>query len=178
MFSATRYVFQAITKDANTDRIRSIQPDENVMSMWDDLEKIAESYNWSPSGSEGYLARHVHTEADVLEDTILFPKEASGEMANDLFSNHLSALDIFQSGGSLDARKIVKDFDTDCESMTSGEYEGHSDEENYSDTIKMPSPRLKPNLKTRTGAWTRKCRKWTRLVLPTRRCSPWNKLWR
>jgi hypothetical protein len=86
MFFATRHILHTITRDAKTERICSIKPDEQVVSMWDGLDQTAKAYNWCPSDDgdidEGFMASYAYTEADELEDAILFPKEARGEMAD------------------------------------------------------------------------------------------------
>lgn len=94
--------------------------------MWDGLGRTAKAFSWSPSGGEtieGFSASYVYTEADELEDALLFPQEADGEMKDNLFRNDPSALEIFERGGAIDARRLANDLDTDDELMDEDEFE-------------------------------------------------------
>jgi hypothetical protein len=118
MFSATRHILESITRDPVTERVRSINPDEQVESMWDGLEKTARAYRVNPANSEemdqGFEASYVYTEADEIEDALLFPLEATGEMADNLFRNDPSAMERFENG-TIDVRRFAADLDTDEE---------------------------------------------------------------
>jgi hypothetical protein len=46
MFSATKNILQTITRDPTTERVRSIQPGEQGVSMWDKLDDTAKAFNW------------------------------------------------------------------------------------------------------------------------------------
>jgi hypothetical protein len=122
MFSATRPILETITRDPKTDRVRSIKPDEDAVNMWDALDITARSYNWSPDDvsdmNEGFQNSYAYTEADELEDALLFPLEASGEMADNLFRHDPSAMEIFEKE-TIDVRKFAADLDTDDEPMDS-----------------------------------------------------------
>ncbi|KAH7067817.1 hypothetical protein FB567DRAFT_256347 [Paraphoma chrysanthemicola] len=131
MFSATRHILQTITRDPETERVRSIKPGEEVTNMWDSLDKTAKAFSWSPGdGSEldeGFDPSYAYTEADELEDALLFPLEASGEMADNLFRNDRSAMEIFEKE-SIDVRKFAADLDTDDEPTDSeAEFDDDSD---------------------------------------------------
>lgn len=131
MFSATRHILQTITRDPETERVRSIKPGEEVTSMWDILDKTAKAFSWSPGDAseldEGFDPSYAYTEADELEDALLFPLEASGEMADNLFRNHRSAMEIFEKE-SIDVRKFAADLDTDDEPTDSeAEFDDDSD---------------------------------------------------
>lgn len=125
MFSATRHILQTITRDPKTERVRSIKPDEKVQNMWDGLDHTAKAFKWCPADGEtdeGFEASYAYTEADELEDALLFPLEASGEMADNLFRNDPSAMEIFEKE-TVDVRKFAADEDTDDEFMGSDEDE-------------------------------------------------------
>lgn len=100
--------------------------------MWDELDKTAQAYNWSPGsadhGEEGFQASYAYTEADELEDALLFPHEASGEMADNLFRNDPSLLEIFEKE-SIDIRKIAADLDTDDDECGGSDEEFDSEED-------------------------------------------------
>lgn len=123
MFTATRHILQTITRDPKTQRIRSIKPEEDVETVWDGLDKTAGAFSWVPgdnsdgidaNADESFQASYVYTEADELEDALLFPSEASGEMADNLFRNNPSAMEIFEKE-TIDVRKFAADLDTDDE---------------------------------------------------------------
>jgi hypothetical protein len=124
MFSATRHILETITRDPITERVRSITPGEDVTSLWDGLDKTARSYKWTPNGSadmdEGFQESYAYTQADELEDALLFPLETNGEMADNLFRNDPSAMEIFEKE-TIDVRKFAADLDTDDESIDSEE---------------------------------------------------------
>jgi hypothetical protein len=122
MFSATRPILETITRDPKTDRVRSIKPEEDAVSMWDALDTTARSYDWSLEDRsdmhEGFQDSYAYTEADELEDALLFPLEASGEMADNLFRHDPSAMEIFEKE-TIDVCKFAADLDTDDESLGS-----------------------------------------------------------
>jgi hypothetical protein len=124
MFSATRHILETITRDPITERVRSIKPGEEVASMWDGLDETARSYKWAPNDSadmdEGFQESYAYTEADALEDALLFPLETNGEMADNLFRNDPSAMEVFEKE-TIDVRRFAADLDTDDESMDSDE---------------------------------------------------------
>jgi hypothetical protein len=136
MFSATKHILQTITRDAKTERVRSIKPDEQVQNMWDGLDSTARAYKWCPADGETveiFEPSYAYTEADELEDALLFPLEANGEMANNLFHNDPSAMEIFEKA-PFDVRKFAIDEDTDDELMGSdedeyGDFDSELDEE-------------------------------------------------
>jgi hypothetical protein len=125
MFSATKHILQTITRDPKTERVRSIKPGEEAQNMWDGLDNSAKAFRWSPDDGETnevFEVGYTYTEADELEDALLFPLEANGQMADNLFRNDPSAMEIFEKG-SIDVRKFANDEDTDDEWMGSDEDE-------------------------------------------------------
>ncbi|KAF2126227.1 hypothetical protein P153DRAFT_378428 [Dothidotthia symphoricarpi CBS 119687] len=134
MFSQARPILATITKDPNTERCRSIKPDEQVTSMWDDLDKTAVIWEWSTQhGAKETEFEPRYTEADELEDALLFPLEATGEMADNLFRNNPSAMEIFEKQ-SIDVRTFAADLDTDDEfSGSEGDFDSDMDDEAFED---------------------------------------------
>jgi hypothetical protein len=121
MFSTAGPILKTLTKDPVTERVRSIKPDENVESIWDGLDKNARAWSWSPQGGfakEGFEDSYKYTEADELEDAILFPLENAGLLKNDLYNYVPSAMEMFEKG-PLDIRKFAADLDTDDEAQYS-----------------------------------------------------------
>lgn len=139
MLTATRSILETITRDPTTERVRSIKPGEDAVSMWDGLDKTAKAYTWSPdllndgegeNWQESFMASYTYTEADEIEDALLFPYEATGEMADNLFRNDPSAMEIFEKE-SIDIHKFAVDLDTDDEDYGSedDDYSSEMDEE-------------------------------------------------
>ncbi|KAF1830577.1 hypothetical protein BDW02DRAFT_558680 [Decorospora gaudefroyi] len=122
MFSATRDILQTITKDPKTGRVRSVKPGQEVETMWDAIDYSARSFTYCPDGSGEVeemdqnfsQASYTYTEADELEDAILFPQEVDGQMTDNLFRHDKSALELFESE-SVDVRRFAADLDTDEE---------------------------------------------------------------
>jgi hypothetical protein len=131
MFSATRHILQTVARDPNTEHVRSIKPDEKVESMWDSLGKTSKAFVRDPAGGEmveAFAQSYFYTEADKLEDALLFPQEANGDMVDNLFRNDPSAMEIFEKG-TIDIRKFADDLDTDEELMGEEDYEDETDSE-------------------------------------------------
>lgn len=116
---------QSVTHDPKTKRVRSIRPDEDVENMWDALDQTARVWSWSPTDGEvveGFMPSYTYTEADAIEDALLFPEEIDGKMKNNLYRYNPSALDHFERG-TIDVRALANDLDTDEE----GDYERNGD---------------------------------------------------
>ncbi|KAH3903967.1 hypothetical protein HBI56_234380 [Parastagonospora nodorum] len=131
-FSATRQILQTVTRDPETEHVRSIKPGEEVESMWNGLGRTVEAIGWSPTGGEtmeGFLVSYVYIKADELVDGLLFPQGADGEMVDNLFRNDPSAKKIFEQGGSIDIRKFANDLDMENEPMDDNEFEMYTDSE-------------------------------------------------
>ncbi|KAH4012780.1 hypothetical protein HBI24_176200 [Parastagonospora nodorum] len=107
-FSATRQILQTVTRDPETEHVRSIKPGEEVESMWNGLGRTVEA---------------------ILVDGLLFPQGADGEMVDNLFRNDPSAKKIFEQGGSIDIRKFANDLDMENEPMDDNEFEMYTDSE-------------------------------------------------
>jgi hypothetical protein len=117
MFSTAGPILKTLTKDPVTERVRSIKPDDKVESIWDGLGKNARAWSWSPQdgfGKEGFEDSYKYTEADELEDAILFPLEKTGLLPNDLYHHVPSAMEMFETD-PVDFRRFAKDLDTDDE---------------------------------------------------------------
>lgn len=152
MFVATRHILETITRDPDTERVRSIKPDEKVESMWDTLAEsstnFALSSNLGTEVAQGFEASYTYTEADSLEDAILFPKEEDGSATNNVFQHDRNAMEIFESG-ALDIRQFANDPDTDEdmfdsdlddeEELSDGQLEALGDDDGDSDWGTEPS---------------------------------------
>lgn len=121
MFSASRHILETITRDPNTERVRSIKPDEKAESMWDWLTKNAQAFSWSPTHGnemeEDFKASYTYTEADGIEDAILFPDEVDGTTVDGLFKYDPNAIEIFETE-KIDVRRFAADPDTDDDEPT------------------------------------------------------------
>jgi hypothetical protein len=136
MLTRVRYIFQTVTEEDGTGRIRSVRPGENVQTMADVLDKNAETAR-NQSVPESQKAaddmvklRYEFTEADEVEDAILFPRDADSDVPN-RSPRYNTAIEKFQMG-KLRAWKIGYDLSTDEESSGSdsdSESEFRSDED-------------------------------------------------
>lgn len=121
MFSTAGPILKTLTKDPGTERVRSIKPDEKVESIWDGLDKNARAWSFSPNDGatkEGLDDSYKYTEADQLEDAILFPLESTGLLPNELYRHVPSAMEMFETG-TIDIHKFAGDLDTDDEVQSS-----------------------------------------------------------
>ncbi|KAJ4983302.1 hypothetical protein SVAN01_11183 [Stagonosporopsis vannaccii] len=142
MFSTAGPILRTLTKDPETERIRSIKPGEEVESIWDGLDKSARAVSWSPQDGferEGIEDSYRYTEADELEDAILFPLEDTGLLPNNLFHHVPNAMEMFETD-PIDMRRFAADLDTDDEVESSSgtdlgetEDDGDPDWEDQSD---------------------------------------------
>lgn len=138
MFSTAGPILKTLTKDPLTERVRSIKPDENVESIWDSLDQNARAWSWSPQGGfekEGFEDSYKYTEADEIEDAILFPLENTGLLPNDLYHHVPNAMEMFENE-PLDIRRFAADLDTDDEPESSdGTDLGEADDDADSDWL-------------------------------------------
>lgn len=123
MLTRVRHIFQTVTEEDDTGRIRSIHPGEKVQTMADVLDKNAEiASNQSVPETQKAVddmvkLRYEFTEADEVEDAILFPKDAESDIPN-RSPRCKTAIEKFQMG-KLRAWKISYDLSTDEESSGS-----------------------------------------------------------
>jgi hypothetical protein len=124
MFSVTAPILKTITKDPKTERVRTIKPGEEDKSIWANLSTTARAVQWSPKtgeAMEGLDDSYKWTEADEMEDAILFPEEATGQMKDNLFRENPSVMDMFDQRPMFNLRKFAKDADTGDEYSTDSE---------------------------------------------------------
>lgn len=136
MFSTAGPILKTLTKDPVTERVRSIKPDEKAESIWDSLDENARAWSWSPHdgfSKEGFEDSYKYTEADELEDAILFPLEDTGYLKNDLYHHVPNAMEMFEKE-PLDLRRFAADLDTDDEvDESEGEDLGEAENDSNSD---------------------------------------------
>ncbi len=111
-------------------RARDIKPDEEVDSIWDTIQKGRMS-SWNidnntrePTDFEEPDLSKFYNEADVREDAILFPEQATSGTVGGLFRGHETSMQDFMSNGP-DWARFIQDLDTD------EEYEGSDAETEY-----------------------------------------------
>jgi hypothetical protein len=140
MFSVCASIFKTITMVPETNRVRSIAPGEDVPTMWDQLDKQATVLEYMPNESgptdetglgEGYK----YTEADEIEDAILFPGERGGEMKDNVFRANPTDIELFETKPVLDMRRFVHDLSSDDELSDEEEDGWYSDEEHAGDDL-------------------------------------------
>lgn len=121
MFKVCRPIFETVTIEKDTNRVRSIKPEEEVESMWTFLKANSKAFRYSPGTTdpqrtnEGIDPTFVYTEADEIEDSILFPEEGTGEMKDNLFRANPSILEMFEKKPTIDLRRFARDLDSDEE---------------------------------------------------------------
>ncbi|KAL1606580.1 hypothetical protein SLS60_003985 [Paraconiothyrium brasiliense] len=121
MFKICAPIFESITIEKGTSRVRSIKPGEEVQSMWDFLRANAHAFRYNPGNkdpqtmNEGIDQTFVYTEADEIEDSILFPEEGTGEMKDNVFRANPSLLEMFEKKPTIDLRRFARDLDSDEE---------------------------------------------------------------
>jgi hypothetical protein len=118
-----RHIFQTVTEDADTGRIRSIRPGEQVETFADMLDKNTDAMSDGAGAVPGtqeaddmFGLRYI-TEADEVEDAILFPTSANDDIPNRTH-RYKTAVEKFQMG-KLRMWKIGYDLSTDEESSGS-----------------------------------------------------------
>ncbi|PVH94676.1 hypothetical protein DM02DRAFT_602165 [Periconia macrospinosa] len=129
VYKVVEPVIKTLTKDPETDRIRSIRPDEEVKSLWNDINDPSMTFHLWTNGHEAapdQFDKIKYNEADALEDEILFPEEADEEDNDYLFRPDKSAMTRFEDGDLGDIRDFALDLDSDEEPYGLG-----SDEEPY-----------------------------------------------
>jgi hypothetical protein len=147
-------VLKTITRDGETHRARDIQPGEEVMSVWDDVNHPGTKFFYSKDEnhmdqSEGNLALQrvfdepnkfprnlFYHKADELEDAILFPGELAHKKLDPLDVGKSDPIGIWEEGFSLkgfvEGDCFESDSDTESEAWmtdSDAEYE-HEDDTN------------------------------------------------
>ncbi|KAJ4356406.1 uncharacterized protein N0V89_004439 [Didymosphaeria variabile] len=121
MFKICAPIFESITIEKDTSRVRSIKSGEEVETMWDFLRANAHAFQYNPGNenpqtmNEGIDQTFVYTEADEIEDSILFPEEGTGEMKDNVFRANPSLLEMFEKKPTIDLRRFARDLDSDEE---------------------------------------------------------------
>ncbi|KAF9737169.1 hypothetical protein PMIN06_012378 [Paraphaeosphaeria minitans] len=133
MFKVCAPIFETITMEKETFRVRSIKPGEEVQSMWDLFQANAHAFQYNPKKTsqgvkEGIDQTYVYTEADEIEDSILFPEEGTGEMKDNVFRANPSLLEMFEKKPTFDLRRFARDLDSD-EELSENDSLGGSDED-------------------------------------------------
>ncbi|KAF2638583.1 hypothetical protein P280DRAFT_471187 [Massarina eburnea CBS 473.64] len=148
MFSQCKAIFKTICEDKETKRTRTIQPGEDIESKWDSLHRTAHAWHFVPDDSnpgqekrvDGLEHDHKYTDADEIEDSILFPEEGTGEMGDNLFRENPSVMEMWERNYTLNLRRFAEDLDTDDEISSEDDSE---DDPNHSDS---PSPLQSTNV--------------------------------
>ncbi|KAF2270121.1 hypothetical protein CC78DRAFT_539379 [Lojkania enalia] len=83
-FKLAESVFRTIMGNAETERVHTIKPGEDVESLWDAVKTESKGMQWIPAVGEqigeetkGFV---IYARADELKDAILFPKESTGQL--------------------------------------------------------------------------------------------------
>jgi hypothetical protein len=119
MFAPASEILKTIHKDPATNRCVTVKPGDGLQSMWDMISNgSARATSFSIATGEqreGLSDTYKYTEADEVEDAVLFPEEGTGEEKDNLFREKLSMVDEFERKPMLDIRRFAEDADTDEE---------------------------------------------------------------
>ncbi|KAH8762906.1 hypothetical protein F5882DRAFT_431367 [Hyaloscypha sp. PMI_1271] len=150
-------VLKTICRDPETNRARDIQPGEDIMSIWDDVNHPGTTFFYSKDEnhadqSEGNLSlRRVFDEpnkfpknlfyhkADELEDAILFPEELADKKLDPLNVGKVDPIGIWEEGFSLkgfvEGDCFESDSDTESEAWMTDSDAGreHEDDSDLDD---------------------------------------------
>lgn len=113
-------VLKTLTIEKESRRVRDIRKDETVQSIWDEMSSEGTIFVWrNPDGGQTdempkYL---IYTEADALEDAILFPDDADTSINSKRYRSVDNAVTRLESGRVQDLilAKFIGDLDTDEE---------------------------------------------------------------
>ncbi|KAF1978912.1 hypothetical protein BU23DRAFT_595428 [Bimuria novae-zelandiae CBS 107.79] len=113
MFKICAPIFETITMEKDTHRVRSIKPGEDVESMWDFFKANAQAFQYRPKNPQdmkkGLDPAFIYTEADAIEDAILFPEEGTGEMNDHVFRANPSTIEMFEKKPTANLRQFAQD---------------------------------------------------------------------
>jgi len=124
MFGICAPIFKTVTIDVATYRVRVIKPNEEVETMWDIMQRTAKAWRFPADSDrdpdkdeiiEGMNPAFIYTEADELEDEILFEQSGYNEPSGNLFRANPSLLEKWERAPRIDMRRFVRDLDTDEE---------------------------------------------------------------
>jgi hypothetical protein len=135
MFKPAEWILRTLHKDPETDRVRTIKPGDECQTMWDSIcSGNARAWQWCPQTGEiveGLSETYKYTEADKLEDEILFPGENAKDSRDNRFRLHKSQMDMFENKPSLDIRRFAGDVDTEDDLTDEDSEEYSTDDEDW-----------------------------------------------
>ena len=92
---------KTLTIECETGRVRDIVKGEEIASIWDDMSKGPTAFRWISSTGESSVEvprSLAYTEADALEDAILFPQDSSKGNDSRRFKSIENELTRFEEG--------------------------------------------------------------------------------
>lgn len=114
-YSAAAPILKTLTRDKSTLRCRDIQPGESVKSIFDHISGPGCHFGFGENLDEEEPPKGVwYDEADAVEDSILFPDEASGNAPDALVKTKPNRITQWEEKGP-DMDRFVNDLDTDEE---------------------------------------------------------------
>ncbi|KAK4944844.1 hypothetical protein LTR10_015763 [Elasticomyces elasticus] len=113
-------VLKTITYDGESFRVRDVREDESTKTIWDDMTSDESAFQFmTPDGDVSReVPKHLlYTEADMLEDNILFPEETSVVSTSRRYKGVENELTQFESGSmrKFAMNFFIRDGDTDDE---------------------------------------------------------------
>lgn len=113
-------ILKTLTVEKESGRVRDIRKDETVQSIWDQMSSDGAIFVWrNPDGdqTDEMPKSFIYTEADALEDAILFPDDADTSMSSKIYHSVDHSVTRFESIRTQDLvlARFVGDLDTDEE---------------------------------------------------------------
>lgn len=130
MYTNTADILKTLYKEKDG-RVRDLKP-ADTESMWDMVCR-GNAQAWqinSQTGEvlEGLPESYKYTEADELEDMILFPDEQSSERKDHLFKIDLNQIDAFEYDPYINVKRFANDLDSDEDTSEEESQEAVSDD--------------------------------------------------
>src|SRR5882757_6171856 len=81
LYAAIAPILKTLTRDGDSWRTRDIRESEGAQSIWNEMHAEGSHFQWrTPNGDVSYeMPKHLRfSEADALEEEILFPEDLVG----------------------------------------------------------------------------------------------------
>ena len=108
-------ILKTVTRDPNSHRVREIKPGEEVESLYDDIHHPGTQFVIFDDKRQPIdkIPRNLfYTDADMLEDQVLFPEETQGSGEDDTVGAAFDSLVALEEHGP-DMERFFYDLDTD-----------------------------------------------------------------
>lgn len=136
-YSIAAPILKTVTKDPNSHRVREIRPGEEVESLYDRIHHPGTQFaifDDKKNPVEKIPRNLFYSDADALEDQVLFPEETQGPGDDNSVGAALNSLVVLEEQGP-DMKRFLYDLDTDEDVPVSkpGSTDGKSTSDDDSD---------------------------------------------